>query len=328
MYIYFKIAIILAALGGFALSYYIYRKKRRKENMVCPLNSDCDAVTSSAYAKFFGVPLELMGMIYYAVIALAYGGLLMYPEYISHELAFGLLAISTLSALFSGYLTSIQAFTLKEWCTWCLTSAALSVAIFLLTPFSSPYGITELLEKYVLVFGLLYAFMLALGVGGVTVSAVIFFRFLRDFRISEFEATTLRVISQYIWFTLGGITLTGIGIYLPDFTMLTSNAVFVTQVMALVVILITIGCVDFLIAPKLFKISLGEDHQHKMGELRSLRKGAYVCLVLGALSWYTLYFLNAVGEVFSHLNLLVNAYGLILVVGLVVALVCERLFNS
>ena len=318
---------MLAAIAGFSLSYYMYRKKRRKEHMVCPLDSDCEAVTSSPYSRFFGIPLELLGMVYYGIIILSYGSLLAVPGYGSIAFSFGLLSVSTLAALFSGYLTSIQAFTLKEWCTWCLSSAALSTVIFISTLFASSYGLMELLDEYLLLFGLLNAFSLALGVGGVTISTVIFFRFLRDFRISEFEASTLRVISQYVWFTLAALVLTGIGIYLPQLGTLADNAVFATQVLALVVILVTIGCVDFLIAPKLFKISLGEEHGHMMGELKTLRKGAYVCLLLGALSWYTLYFLNVVGEVFGHFDLLISAYGLVLLVGLVVAFVLEKLLN-
>ena len=71
------ISIIFFAFFGFLLAYYLHHKKVEKaEVFVCPLRGSCSEVIESRYSKFFGVPVELLGMIYYAVIAVGYGLLL------------------------------------------------------------------------------------------------------------------------------------------------------------------------------------------------------------------------------------------------------------
>ena len=77
------------------------------------------------------IPVEILGIIYYTIIVVAYSTLLAMPTL--HEtalLAPTLLGLSAVAFLFSLYLTAVQAFILKEWCTWCLISAALCAIIF------------------------------------------------------------------------------------------------------------------------------------------------------------------------------------------------------
>ena len=123
--------IIFSAFGGFLIAFYIRHKKSSREVLVCPLNSNCEEVIHSDYSRFFGIPVEILGLLYYGVIAVSYGFIIGLPEYVSPNLLYILFALSGGAFLFSLYLTFIQAFTLREWCTWCLTSAALSTIIFI-----------------------------------------------------------------------------------------------------------------------------------------------------------------------------------------------------
>ena len=67
--------IIVAIVGsGFLLARYIFIKKKRKEKIVCLLDSNCDIVVHSQYSTFLGVPLEVFGMIYFALIGLFFIG--------------------------------------------------------------------------------------------------------------------------------------------------------------------------------------------------------------------------------------------------------------
>jgi uncharacterized membrane protein len=122
--------IILAALGGFILAFYIRHKKQTHEKMVCPIGSDCDAVIYSEYSKFFGIPLEILGLFYYGLVAVGYALFLAFPVLASPLAVFGILTLTTAAFLFSLYLTFIQAFALKQWCTWCLMSAGICAIIF------------------------------------------------------------------------------------------------------------------------------------------------------------------------------------------------------
>lgn len=116
--------IAILATAGFMLAAYIHFHKRTARPLVCPIGHQCDAVIHSDYSKFFEVPVEILGMMYYAVIAVSY---FVFP---------GAMALRVLTGAafgFSLYLVSIQLFVLKQWCTWCLCSAALCTGIFILS---------------------------------------------------------------------------------------------------------------------------------------------------------------------------------------------------
>jgi len=126
------IAIFILSATGFLVSSHIYRTKRKSEYLVCPIKFDCNSVVNSDYSRFFGIPVEMLGMLYYAVVALAYifltatGAL---PPTVT-AIVFGL---STIAFLFSLYLMGILAFALRRGCSWCFFSAILSTTIFILS---------------------------------------------------------------------------------------------------------------------------------------------------------------------------------------------------
>ncbi len=122
--------IVVVASGGFFIAYYIRRQKVHQERLVCPLDSNCEAVVTSQYSTIVGVPLEIIGMVYYALVVLGHATLLVIPS-LSRDIYSHLLLAATAGAfIFSLYLTFIQAVKLREWCTWCLTSALFCTIIF------------------------------------------------------------------------------------------------------------------------------------------------------------------------------------------------------
>ncbi len=139
----FLIDALLMMLGfaGFTLAFYIYHHKLHDKPLVCPLETKCDLVTHSTYSKFLDIPVEVLGMLYYAAIIILHGFVIAFPSIFSVSVARISLAMSTAAFLFSLYLISVQAFVLKQWCTWCLCSAILCATIFLLTSFAAPLGV-------------------------------------------------------------------------------------------------------------------------------------------------------------------------------------------
>ena len=88
---------------------------------------------NSKYSRMFGVPNEVIGVLYYgAVVAL--GLLTLAGAQLLSDPLFLLLFFGAAmgSALFSLVLIFVQAFVLKSWCEYCLVSAGSSIAIFLL----------------------------------------------------------------------------------------------------------------------------------------------------------------------------------------------------
>ncbi len=135
------LVLILTGCSGFILAAYIYRCKRRKKPLICPLRASCDLVTTSDYSKFCGIPVEVLGLSYYAFIVILHLLAVAEPAIFSITVARFSLALSSIAFLFSLYLTAVQAFILKQWCTWCLCSASLCAAIFILTVIAAPVGI-------------------------------------------------------------------------------------------------------------------------------------------------------------------------------------------
>ena len=69
---FLNLFLITAALGGFALAIFIFISKRKAKPIACPMDGHCDDVVRSEFSKFFGVPVEILGLLYYASAAAAY----------------------------------------------------------------------------------------------------------------------------------------------------------------------------------------------------------------------------------------------------------------
>ncbi|TSC85144.1 MAG: hypothetical protein G01um101417_11 [Parcubacteria group bacterium Gr01-1014_17] len=124
------VIVIAAACAGFFIAWNIRRKKQTQEHFVCPIGFDCDAVVRSKYSRVMGIPVEIGGMLYYTLIAVSYTLFYFAPVFLSPDLSLAVLATSGGAVLFSLYLTGVQMFALKEWCTWCLASAFMCAIIF------------------------------------------------------------------------------------------------------------------------------------------------------------------------------------------------------
>lgn len=122
--------IIACAFGGLSLAAFIHFKKRLHTPLVCPIGHSCDPVVHSDYSRFMDIPVEILGVLYYTIIVVAYGATLAVPALHSGMLGVALLGLSAAAFLFSLYLTAVQAFILKEWCSWCLISAMFCAVIF------------------------------------------------------------------------------------------------------------------------------------------------------------------------------------------------------
>ena len=132
MRIILTLLIILLSLSGFLIASYIHNKKRTKKRLICPMKSSCDKVIHSDYSKIMGIHVELLGMVYYFLIACSYAVLLSFQIQLFY-LDQLLTLFSFFAVLFSCYLFIIQLAVIKKWCTWCLISATISLLIFILS---------------------------------------------------------------------------------------------------------------------------------------------------------------------------------------------------
>jgi uncharacterized membrane protein/glutaredoxin len=106
--------------------------------LVCPGGSDgCDKVLNSPWGTLLGQPLALFGALaYLAVLLLALLPLLLKGESqvdLHQRSWWGLFLISTGMAIFSLVLLGVMIFKIKAFCAFCLLSAALSLALMVIS---------------------------------------------------------------------------------------------------------------------------------------------------------------------------------------------------
>lgn len=106
--------------------------------LTCPGGAEgCDKVLNSPWGSVFGQPLSLFGFLAYgAVLVMAVLPLLLKGEArttINGLSWWGLFLLSAGMAVFSLVLVGVMAFQIKAFCTFCLMSAAISLALFVLS---------------------------------------------------------------------------------------------------------------------------------------------------------------------------------------------------
>lgn len=124
-----KYPYIFAVLGalGLADASYLAANHYLGTPLVCSILTGCEKVTASPYALVFGVPVALLGMIYYVFIFL---GTFLYLDKEKNWI-FRFLSWLTLTGfLASLWFTYLQLFVIKSLCLYCLISAAISAILF------------------------------------------------------------------------------------------------------------------------------------------------------------------------------------------------------
>lgn len=123
---------ILCVLG-LGVSGYLTATHLADTDPYCGSAHGCSDVQNSVYSEVAGVPVAAIGMIGYAVLlilSLLRGRLESNPEIYLPVLSFG---AALIGVLYSGYLTYLEASVIGAWCYWCLTSALIITAIWILS---------------------------------------------------------------------------------------------------------------------------------------------------------------------------------------------------
>jgi uncharacterized membrane protein len=130
--IYRMSAAVLSLLGLFVSAYLYLYKIGRIGSLACGAGG-CETVQQSPWSRFAGIEVSLIGMAGYiglllvSLIALQPGpSTRRWPSSV-------LLLLSGMGVAFTGYLTYLELFVIHAVCRWCVGSAAIIVAILLLT---------------------------------------------------------------------------------------------------------------------------------------------------------------------------------------------------
>lgn len=128
--------IVPLAFLGLAISAYIHSSKKSNQKLICALGGSCNEVTESKYSRTCGIPNEVGGMVYFVIVmALAMLSILGIGGYSSISVTSVLIALSVIGSLFSVYLLSLQAFVIRKWCEYCITTALITFLILIILIF-------------------------------------------------------------------------------------------------------------------------------------------------------------------------------------------------
>ncbi len=121
------LALAVLGLPGIAASSYLTYSHYADRATVCAGIGSCELVQTSEYSAIAGVPVALMGLVYFVAMSLlALARLLRLPSAVEWgtPVAFSL-ALG--GAAFVAYLTGIELFVLDAICPWCVSVAVMTV---------------------------------------------------------------------------------------------------------------------------------------------------------------------------------------------------------
>jgi uncharacterized membrane protein len=121
------------ALAGIGVSAYLTWTHLAHQSVACGQSQDCDIVQQSVYSEIAGIPVALLGlMAYSALLALMLlrGRV---PEHWDSYIPLAIFGISLVGMLYSAYLTYLELFVIYAICRWCVSSAFIITAIFVLS---------------------------------------------------------------------------------------------------------------------------------------------------------------------------------------------------
>ncbi len=123
---------VLAVVGLFVSLYLTLYKLGYIGTLSCSIGS-CETVNTSRYSRLLGAPVAAWGVGFYVVmLGISVAGSM--PAYETcRRVSRLLLVASTGGLLFSAYLTSLELFVIHAICMWCVISAILVAAIFVLS---------------------------------------------------------------------------------------------------------------------------------------------------------------------------------------------------
>ncbi len=262
------LANIVLGLAGLAVAVNIRLKKATQKPLVCPLNMKCEQVLYSKYANFLGIPLEILGIIYYALTIISYSSFLTAPAMKTPGTTSVMFLISGFGFLFSLYLLAIQSFKLKEWCSWCLMSAAISTAIFILSlqTGSVVSALNYLTTQYVDILVLIYALAISIGFGFNLILEILFLKFVKDRRISKQESDVLHIVRQLTWLALGIMVVSNYALYSATSSDLEMSPKFVIKIMILAILVIGGLIYDLFVSSKLIEIYSDEGAENHIAD--------------------------------------------------------------
>ena len=122
------ITMLVVSLLGFADATYLTVTHVTGTTVPCGITHGCDVVTTSVYSEILGVPVALLGALFYLAV---FGLLFVAIDKANAKLLLLAGRMTLAGFLFSLWFLFVQAFLLRAFCQWCIGSAISSTLLFI-----------------------------------------------------------------------------------------------------------------------------------------------------------------------------------------------------
>lgn len=290
------ITLLVIGLAGFAILFYAFLKRIKKEKKKKPYDPDKDdPIIHIRNRLFFEIPVEKILLGYFGLVVLIYATKLILGVRIP-EIDLTVLYLSGITFFLGIYKMAMSVGVVNKFSPWLLFSILFSLIIF----FAVVSGLTVDLNlflvdtrEYNITIHLLGVVM---GLGGTFIIDIMFSYFMKNYNISASESVIMHLISQMIIFGLFLIILSGVALLLPAFNAFAQNPRFIMKMIVVLVVIINGAALNLYLTPKMKKISLKEED---LGQYETLNKISFALGGISIVSWLSAFLLAMLKDLFD-----------------------------
>jgi uncharacterized membrane protein len=121
----------IISIAGFLIAAYLAYVEISRVEAVCGPIGECNIVQSSQYAQIVGIPVAVLGLLFYLAILGSWLLIRFVKKSWIKWIPLLLLASAFLGTLFSVYLTMMELLVIRAICAWCLSSAIITTTLLL-----------------------------------------------------------------------------------------------------------------------------------------------------------------------------------------------------
>ena len=122
------------AIVGLSVAFYLSYVEISNTKAVCGPVGNCNSVQESPYAHLFGlIPIGALGVVGYTAILVSWIMQMFGSRQTRKLFTVAIWGMAWIGIFFSIYLTFLEPFVIGATCAWCITSALIMTAIFLLS---------------------------------------------------------------------------------------------------------------------------------------------------------------------------------------------------
>ncbi|MEK9155114.1 MAG: vitamin K epoxide reductase family protein [Patescibacteria group bacterium] len=127
---WYPTTVLAIAFLGFLDAVYLTIEHFTSFSLPCSITHGCEVVTNSVYSEILGIPVALLGALYYVAVLLGTYALL---EFGRRDLLKWVAVATTAGFLFSAWFVYVQLFVIKAICQYCILSAFTSTILFIVS---------------------------------------------------------------------------------------------------------------------------------------------------------------------------------------------------